>query len=273
MRRSQVVDFALFESKYWKQFQSSLSRHYEPGLVFAEILGVIKGSVSNDGEPGTLSRDDYLALSYKRAPTFLSEERQEVYDIYLRYESCKARNGDWDGVDRVASLLNFMRTADPEFCRLVETFFGEIYVDEVQDQRCIDIALLLQLVRRPSGVHFAGDSAQCISRDSTLRFNDIKAMFYHQFKPLAEATGNYNLVHPKLFYLNKNFRSHQGIVSLASFVMELLYKGTSPATGDFRRGRHGVMPALMCLGFPQTVDKMEEEKGQYDGPIPTMFVG
>jgi len=33
------------------------------------------------------------------------------------------------------------------------------------------------------------------------------------------------------------------------------------------------MPALMCLGFPQTVDKMEEEKGQYDGPIPTMFVG
>ena len=237
MRRSQVVDFALFKSEYWKQFPSSLTRHCEPGLVFAEILGVIKGSISNEGELRTLSRDDYLALSHKKAPTFLSEERQEVYDIYLRYESRKAQNGDRDGIDRVASLLNFMRTADPGFCRLVETFFGEIYVDEVQDQRCMDITLLLKLVQNPSGVHFAGDSAQCISRDSTFRFSDVKAMFYHQFKPLAEEIGNNNLVHPKLFRLNKNFRSHQGIISLASFVMDLLYKGTSSAAEDFRRGR------------------------------------
>ena len=272
MRRSQVVDFALFKSEYWKQFPSNLARRYEPGLVFAEILGVIKGSISNEGELGTLSRDDYLALGHRRAPTFLSEERQEVYDIYLRYESRKARNGDRDGIDRVASLLKFMRTAGPDCRRMVETF-EEIYVDEVQDQRCMDITLLLKLVQNPTGIHFAGDSAQCISRDSTFRFNDVKAMFYHQFKPLAEATGNNNLVHPELFDLNKNFRSHQGIVSLASFVMELLYKGTSSTAGDFRRGRHGVVPRLKCLGFPHSVDKMDEEKGQYDGSTPTMFVG
>jgi tetratricopeptide (TPR) repeat protein len=53
-----------------------------------------------------------------------------------------------------------------------------------------------------------------------------------------------------MFKLNKNFRSHQGIISLASFVMKLLY-----------------------TGFPQTVDKMEEERGQYAGPIPTLFLG
>ena len=33
------------------------------------------------------------------------------------------------------------------------------------------------------------------------------------------------------------------------------------------------MRMLTSLGFPQTVDKMEEEKGQYDGSKPTMFVG
>jgi tetratricopeptide (TPR) repeat protein len=53
-----------------------------------------------------------------------------------------------------------------------------------------------------------------------------------------------------MFKLNKNFRSHQGIISLASFVMKLLY-----------------------TGFPETVDKMEEERGQYAGPIPTLFLG
>jgi len=34
-----------------------------------------------------------------------------------------------------------------------------------------------------------------------------------------------------------------------------------------------VTTALICLGFPQSVDKMDEERGQYDGSIPTMFVG
>ena len=231
MRRSQVVDFALFKSEYWGQFPTSLSRHYEPGLVFAEILGVIKGSISNDGELGSLSRNDYLDLSSKKAPTFSSGGRHGVYDIYLRYERRKARNGDRDGIDRVSSLLKFMQMADPDFRRMLETFFGEIYVDEVQDQRCMDITLLLKLVKNPIGIHFAGDSAQCISRDSTFRFNDVKAMFYNQFKPIAEATKNDSLIRPKLFRLNKNFRSHQGIISLASFVMNLLYKGMSTTGG------------------------------------------
>jgi len=225
VRRSQVVDFALFKSEYWEQFPTSLSRHYEPGLIFTEIMGVIKGSTSNGGELGSLSRSDYLALSSKRAPTFSYEERKDVYDIYLRYESRKALNGDRDGIDRVFTLLKFMQTANTNIQRTIETFIEELYVDEVQDQRCMDITLLLKLVKNPVGIHFAGDSAQCISRDSTFRFNDVKDMFYHQFKPLAEATKNDSLVRPKLFSLTKNFRSHQEIISLASRVMELLYKG------------------------------------------------
>jgi hypothetical protein len=28
---------------------------------------------------------------------------------------------------------------------------------------------------------------------------------------------------------------------------------------------------IILIGFPQTVDKMEEERGQYSGSIPTLF--
>jgi superfamily I DNA/RNA helicase len=119
-----------------------------------------------------------------------------------------------------------------------------------QDHRCVDIVLLLKLVKNPRGIHLAGDTAQCISKDSTFRFADVKALFYEQFFSLASATNERTLAFPAMFKLNRNFRSHQGIISLASFVMNLLY-----------------------TGFPQTVDKMDEERGQYSGPIPTLFVG
>lgn len=73
----------------------------------------------------------------------------------------------------------------------------------------------------------AGDSAQCISRDSTFRFANIKALFYEHFSGSPAARLNPDLAKPELFCLSRNFRSHQGILSLASFVMELLWKGKS----------------------------------------------
>jgi len=127
----------------------------------------------------------------------------------------------------VTSLLKFFQTADADCKKTIEGILEEIYVDEVQDQRSVDIILLLKLVKNPCGIHFAGDSAQCISKDSTFRFNDLKAMFFNQFTPLAVVTNNQSLARAQLFELNTNFRSHQGIISLASFVMELLYKGLS----------------------------------------------
>lgn len=72
--------------------------------------------------------------------------------------------------------------------------------------------------------HTAGDSAQCISKDSTFRFANLKALFYEHFS----RTGNSfekDLAKPELFSLSRNFRSHQGILSLASFVMDLLWRG------------------------------------------------
>jgi superfamily I DNA/RNA helicase len=251
VRRAQTVDIALFRSEYWKQFPSSLTKAFEPGLVFAEVLGVIKGSsFLHTGTLRNLSREDYLSLTHKNAPTFSADQREGVYELYLQYERQKSRNGDKDGIDRVLSLVKFLRNAAPDSLGIIQGFMDEIYVDEVQDQRCIDIMLLLRLVKNPRGIHLAGDTAQCISQDSTFRFNDVKRMFFEQFSPLANTTNDQNVAAPVLFKLSRNFRSHQGIISLANFVSSLL-----------------------SIGFPQAVDKMDEERGQYNGPIPTLFVG
>ena len=188
-------------------------------------MGIIKGSIPRDGEYRCLSREEYLGLGIKMAPTFLPEERKDIYDIYLRYEKFKSRYGDQDGIDRVIALLNYLKDADAASKRALDGVVEEIYVDEVQDLRCIDIALLLKIVRNPCGIHFAGDSAQCISMDSTFRFSDLKAMFYKEFIQAAKESGDPRMARPEVFKLTKNFRSHQGIISLASFVMNLLYKG------------------------------------------------
>lgn len=50
--------------------------------------------------------------------------------------------------------------------------------------------------------------------------------------------------------LAKNYRSHQGILSFASWVMAMLWNG-----------------------FPETIDKLDPEIGQTGGPKPIIFAG
>ncbi len=46
-----------------------------------------------------LSREDYRTISIKKFPVF-RYNRDEIYDLFVRYEKMKARNGDYDSVDR-----------------------------------------------------------------------------------------------------------------------------------------------------------------------------
>jgi hypothetical protein len=127
-RRVQVVDFTLFRSEYWGQFPTSLRGKHEPGLVFAEIMGIIKGFAFTSDHLKALSRDEYLSLSHKRAPTFDYEQRSEIYGIFKAYEKLKSRYGDRDGVDRVVSILRLLgssENAQETVCNILE----ELYVD------------------------------------------------------------------------------------------------------------------------------------------------
>lgn len=115
-------------------------------------------------------------------------------------------------------------------------------------------------------MRIAGDSAQCISKDSTFRFANLKALFYEHFS----RTGNSfkpHLAKPELFLLSTNFRSHQGILSLASFVMDLLWRGELLLITFFSSLGADSIPQ----GFPDMVDKLSPEIGQYLGPKPVVF--
>jgi hypothetical protein len=99
----------------------------EPSLVFAEFMGVIKGSASNNATLGSMSREEYLELSHKQAPTF-SAQRAEVYDLYIRYEKLRKEYRDRDSTDRISLLLKSLNT-DLNLKDSIEGSLDELYVD------------------------------------------------------------------------------------------------------------------------------------------------
>ena len=71
----------------------------------------------------------------------------------------------------------------------------------------------------------AGDTAQCISMDSTFRFAEIKGLIFQRYAAIGQAAKKEALAKPTVFALTNNYRSHQGILDLASFVMKLIWTG------------------------------------------------
>ena len=247
---SRFVDFQSFKLDYWPKFPATLAAKLPVELAFAEIMGVIKGSLFSRETLKPLSRNEYLQLSSRLAPAFtLETEKSRVYDIFEKYQASKLHRRESDGVDRVVKAIRAVRE-NQRLKDYLGASFDEIYIDEVQDLRCLEIELLLSMVKDGRAFHFAGDTAQTISQDSHFRFQDIKALFYDHFATEASLTNQPGLARPRLFMLAKNYRSHQGTLGLASLVMEMLWDG-----------------------FPETVDKLDPEVGQIHGPIPVFFLG
>ena len=249
-RQRQSVDFYAFKVDYWPRFAQNLTKDLSVNLVFAEIMGVIKGSIFSRVSLAPISRDEYLTRSCRMAPTFVSEaERLCVYNLFELYEKSKTERGEIDYVDRVVRVLKAVRQ-DSSLHQLLRSTFDEIYIDEIQDQRCLDIVLFLNFLKDGRGFHFAGDTAQAISQDSTFRFSDIKRLFHEHFVETSASSKQRELAEPQMFTLSKNYRSHQGILALASLVMGMIWKG-----------------------FPETVDKLGPEVGTLSGPKPVLFLG
>ena len=245
----EVVGYNSFRLDYWPRFPSFLTKKLPKALVFSEIMGVIKGSASSRESLKHLSRDEYLSRSTRQAPLFSIKDRPMVYDIFELYEDLKIKRSEMDYIDRVIKVLAAIRK-DVDLRKLLGRKFHEIYIDEVQDQRTMDIELFLSFINDSRGFHFAGDTAQAIAQDSAFRFEDISALLYDHFAVAGATMNQEELAKPTMFKLAKNYRSHQGILRLASLVMSLLWKG-----------------------YPDTVDRLGPEVGQLCGPTPTIFLG
>ncbi|CUS14610.1 unnamed protein product, partial [Tuber aestivum] len=218
-------------------------------------MGVIKGSASPATNFKPLSREEYLGGFLRTTPSIIPERGMDaVYNLYEWYERAKKERGEIDQVDRVLKVMKTLEAfkssgayEDIVFEQKIRSMLDEIYVDEVQDQRTSDIRMLLTLVEHPWGVHFAGDTAQCISKDALFRFPNAKSLFYERFVGSAWKKGE---IKPTLHQLSHNFRSHEKILKVASLVRDLMYSG-----------------------FPGLVDKFELEIGVARGPRPVLYVG
>lgn len=170
--KGRLVDFQAFKLDYWPHLPHNITKNLSVDLVFAEIMGVIKGSSSSRELLTPLSREEYLTRSSRLAPAFRSEaEKSCVYDVFIAYEHLKFSHEGLDHIDRVVKLLKAVRE-DSLLRQLLGSKFEEIYIDgihliflsrsiinsftEVQDQCCLDFELLLSFVKDSRGFHFGG---------------------------------------------------------------------------------------------------------------------
>lgn len=227
-RDQRRVDFTKFKHTYWPTIPPPLKKGISVDLVFAELMGIIKGGNYNSGFL-PLAKEGYLNLSSRIAPTFLegSRERECIWLIYEMYEDRRKQLCEWDDLDR-CRLIREGLGKNRGLVEKIKRVVDECFVDEVQDLRVGEVEILLRIIGDPRAVHLAGDTAQCISRDSTFRFQDVKALYFQFFQAMGEigaSEAEGSMGKPKLFLLCRNYRSHQGILALAGSVVELLWKG------------------------------------------------
>ncbi|RIA86623.1 hypothetical protein C1645_325835 [Glomus cerebriforme] len=233
------VNYETFQKRYWDHFSDYYRQKFDCELVYSEF-SVIKGL---NPEVDYLSKEEYQAISTKKYPAFC-HNRDQIYDLFQRYEKMKAGNRDYDSMDRTLAILRCAKTQP-----LGGPHIHEVYIDECQDNHIVDFALILKIFDRADSIFFAGDTAQCIAQGSSFRFQDIRSLIYQW--ELNRTRVNYNLrgsMKPKQFELNINYRSHNGILQLASSVIDLIWHF-----------------------FPNSIDRLSRERGKIDGPLPIIF--
>lgn len=244
-----LVTLAVFRDMYWEGFPSNLTAGLSPNLVFSEIMGVIKGSEDTCKTLQPLTMLEYQTRSPRLAPNVTASAiRLKVFKLYEIYENLKRNKKELDNVDRVIDILHGLRE-EQNIKSLIASCINQVYVDEVQDMTCVDIALLLSLGNDPRAFHLGGDTAQAISGESTFRFQNLSEPFRNAFQHQCTSIGQEQLWKPRMFTLNKNYRSHQGILEVASEIMNLL-----------------------SMVFPATVDKLNPETGVMVGSSPIIFL-
>ncbi|CAB4422233.1 unnamed protein product [Rhizophagus irregularis] len=235
VKTTNFVDYKVFQKRYWRR----LSCDFDCELVYAEF-SIIKGS---NPEVDFLSREDYKNISTKKYPVF-SYNRDQIYDLFQKYETMKIRNGDYDSIDRTLAILRLAKKK-----ALGGPHIHEVYIDECQDNQIVDLALILKVFDRANSVFLAGDIAQCIARGSSFRFQDLHALMYNWERTRAK-TNHSSIINPKQFELDINYRSHNGILQLATSVIDLIWRF-----------------------FPNSIDRLSREHGRVGGPQPTFFEG
>ncbi|PKK63431.1 hypothetical protein RhiirC2_855013 [Rhizophagus irregularis] len=240
IKTTNFVDYNVFRKKYWP----CLNCKFDCELVYAEF-SIIKACIlGSKPEVNFLSREDYRNISIKKYPVF-SYDRDRIYDLFEKYEAKKARNCHYDSIDRTLAILRLAKKKALGGPRI-----HEVYIDECQDNQIVDLTLILKVFDRVNNIFLAGDIAQCIARGSSFRFEDLHALLYNWERTRVKINHSNIDINPNRFELDINYRSHNGILQLASSVIDLI--------------QHF---------FPNSIDKLSRERSKVGGPRPILFDG
>ena len=241
------ITYHVFQHEIWPKMKKSSKEKfdYHPTLVWTEIRSFIKGSAEAlMSENGFLSLEDYEALGRKKAPNF-SANRKVVYDLFLVYQQQRSRYRMFDEADLVFNIHRRLQSSPG-----LDWSIHQFYVDETQDFTQAELSLLIRCCRFPNELFFTGDTAQSIMRGIAFRFDDLKTLFHHARKAVAIKEGHHNFIRvpKKLYQLTHNYRSHAGILRLASSVVDLL-----------------------LYYFPDSFDRLQKDEGLFEGPKPVLL--
>ena len=227
----------------WKKINVAPAADIDASVFWTEVNSQLKGSVDaiellsnpslGKNEMMAQLRDVYMS-SGRKTSAILPAQREVLWRLFLKYEEFKRRSFYYDNNDLVAACLR--RVKQHGTCGI---FVHQLYVDEVQDFSMAELSLLVRFCD-PNSAFLAGDSAQTIARGIGFRFVDLRSLFH--YVPGAAAV-------PKPYTLTTNYRSHCGVLGLASSVVDIIYSF-----------------------FPRAIDKLEPDCGLFDGPVPKLLM-
>lgn len=197
LRVPQGRELSFREFAQWFARHRSASRLRDPHQLFEEFKGVLTGTSINSPY---LSRDDYLGLGIRQS-IFSEQERELVYDLFLKYLEFMQENGYYD-----TNILSY------QYLPLAEPRYDFVVVDEVQDLTTIQLQLILKSLRDPRHFILCGDSNQIV-HPNFFSWSKLKSFFYQQDDLDAPAE--------LIRILNNNYRNSTNVTEVANRILKL----------------------------------------------------
>ncbi|XP_069331603.1 TPR and ankyrin repeat-containing protein 1 [Eulemur rufifrons] len=235
------VTFEVFTNEIWPKMVKGKTS-YNPALIWKEIKSFLKGSFEALSCPqGRLTEEAYKKLGRKRSPNF-KEDRSKIYSLFCVYQQIRSQKGYFDEED---VLYNLSRRLSK--LKVLPWSIHELYGDEIQDFTQAELALLMKCINDPNAMFLTGDTAQSIMKGVAFRFSDLRSLFHYASRNTVDKRCAVRKP-KKIHQLYQNYRSHSGILNLASGVVDLLQ-----------------------FYFPESFDRLPRDSGLFDGPKPTVL--
>ena len=244
-RPTKEVTYEVFAYEIWPSISKiSKNQNCHASLVWMEIKSFIKGSAEAFlNESGFLTKDQYVQIGKKRAPNF-NGDREVIYSLFLAYRKKMSSLNYFDEMDVCFNVFKRLRGQPYPIWG-----FHEIYVDETQDFTQAELLLLLKCSLNPNAMFFTGDTAQSIMKGVAFRFCDLQSLFVAAKQEFERNEVMSPVMVPKQVHqLTHNYRSHSGILQLASSVVKLLE-----------------------IFFPDSFDRLKPDVGLFEGPKPVIL--